>query len=245
MTYQTQLKVVPSSKLQASPTQQQQPSSAFKTVALSISPTNSSVTIPLQITAIPINNFLSISPNTNQTPTTVQISNLALLEQNQLVPSNVLAKASGCKRKSVIAMRVLLQRHRITHLYKCVLFDCSFSTTEKELFREHLTEHGRLNNRYNCLYCTAKIYLSKLTEHFEEVHGNSKYNCAYCFYKAVCVSYVKAHVRIKHAKRVIQVQVSNVIPNSQDFRQLIPKKKDLSLYECGEDGKLIIEPFNC
>lgn len=270
ITYQTQLRVVSPSKLQGN--LMPQTSSTTSTFALSISPsatttstTNSSVTIPFQIAAIPLNKILSIQPQTNQTsltttPTgTVQIQNLTLLEQNNkilLPPSTSLLNSgtvvpkvySNNKKKNVTTMKYMLQPCKVGHLYKCVLYECDFSTNEKRSFEEHVNvSHVNLiNNNYNCIYCNNKMRLIELCDHYQNVHGNSKYNCSYCFYKAVCVSYVKAHIRSKHPKHVIQVRISADNENQSKHVKTQSRRNDqeITLYECGEDGEFVSDLFS-
>lgn len=85
-------------------------------------------------------------------------------------------------------------------LYKCMGSTCSFFTSVKNVFEQHLNFHEKKQiadrlNYLKCSYCNfASDAIGELTRHIITIHAYDKFQCRYCFYRA----YSNFHVFYQH-----------------------------------------------
>lgn len=163
------------------------------------------------------------------TPKPVTISHTSMAIQN--------VKFSPAKKE--IALKMLLHPTKVTHVFKCVLFDCYFTTNERKSFEEHVKEHGDLSRAYPCIYCPETLKLPDIPQHLYDIHGPSNFYCGYCLYKAVCVNYTRIHQRLKHPGKNLQVYAgSNNAMHSVALEFVITQT--CPMFHCGKSGKFLI-----
>lgn len=80
----------------------------------------------------------------------------------------------------------------LSALYKCMSYQCSFYTSKKEIFAEHLSYHlakslqpTQKKNLFTCPYCDFRgCSVEEFINHITALHDSAMYQCRYCFYRS-------------------------------------------------------------
>lgn len=113
-------------------------------------------------------------------------------------------KAEKLKKKSEDSASKMLSKEALCSMYKCMASTCSFFTTDKKLFRKHLTLHEQFTssdkgNFLSCSYCNFVATTSKvLEEHLDKIHVYDRFQCNFCFYRSCANFNVLNHQLFHH-----------------------------------------------
>ena len=119
-----------------------------------------------------------------------------LLKNDPLRFDEVLRPWLGIKtKKDGKCIRMLTEKVALAATYKCIGTDCSFFTSDPEVFMTHLSFHEKFSaddkeNFFSCAYChfVALTSPKALIDHINSEHGQDKFHCPYCFYRS-CVDF--------------------------------------------------------
>ncbi|KAF8782450.1 uncharacterized protein LOC129963041 [Argiope bruennichi] len=89
---------------------------------------------------------------------------------------------------------------KIKCFFKCVLYNCSFTTHNSYEYLSHLDlEHS--GKRLHCSFCLKDfLTASLLTDHLMINHSKRQYQCNNCFYRAYSKIHVQIHIKNFHSK---------------------------------------------
>ncbi|XP_076624097.1 uncharacterized protein LOC143343263 isoform X3 [Colletes latitarsis] len=126
---------------------------------------------------------------------------------NVLKSKDPVTPPTAIKLKSMDAYNAMLKPTKLTHLYKCMGRDCSFTTDTLEQYRQHYYQHVASNDKskqppfdyQKCAYCYMALKdWNQMKLHIEDKHAHCRYQCSYCFYRAITLAYVQIHQAISH-----------------------------------------------
>lgn len=156
-------------------------------------------------------NFVPIAPKMRQvTVSSANPSNLKILKVVRtpvpLVKSSkdMLFPSIAMKLKSMDAYAAMLTETKLIHFFKCMGYDCHYTTDSISLYSQHYLQHCNETSKRNnsippydyekCAYCYTYLnnWISMKT-HLWEKHSPCRYQCVYCFYRAITPSYVQQH----------------------------------------------------
>lgn len=112
-------------------------------------------------------------------------------------------------------------------LYKCMGSTCSFFTSVKNVFEQHLNFHEKrqIADRLNYLMCSYCNFVSdsigELTQHVITAHAYDKFQCRYCFYRA----YSNFHVFYQHHRSFHKNEAMRSIIDCDTGYSRIPSKE--------------------
>lgn len=98
--------------------------------------------------------------------------------------------------KSNKAYMTMLNPEKLLNVYKCMAFDCTFTTNSGVLLEQHFNvcDKKSQNEHLTCPYCIIAFNnTQELMTHYEQKHIYCNFQCCYCFYRAVCKVYVEVH----------------------------------------------------
>lgn len=111
--------------------------------------------------------------------------------------------SSATKLKFVEAYAAMLTEPKLSHFFKCMSYNCSYTTDSVTLYSQHYLQHYEEANKQNstvshnyekCAYCYLSLNdWTSMKTHLWEKHSHCRYQCGYCFYRAIVPSYVQQH----------------------------------------------------
>lgn len=166
--------------------------------------------------------------------------------QNLVVINDILRPwiTFGIKKKSADAQVKMIEDYScLAALYKCMGSSCSFFTSNRHLFRQHIELHKSANSidcdHYflHCAYCSYSSATSdQLIIHINAQHGYDRFQCSYCFYRA----YNDFHVFVQHHNKYHNLFVKKLIVCEDAFIRTTPTNtiresivKNVPALKCG------------
>lgn len=110
---------------------------------------------------------------------------------------------------------------KLKHFFKCMLWNCTFTTDNSSFFVSHLSDNHSGKKLY-CSFCFKEFAsATPLTNHMLVVHSKRCYQCSACFYRAFSKPHVQIHIKYNHSKETAVVytsttHLSNAIPSAEE-----------------------------
>lgn len=156
--------------------------------------------------------------------------------------------------KNPYAEMKLKRECSLVALFKCMAFDCIFTTSDDKSMLKHLENHEELPMQegsivqddiswLECCYCENVIdTCDTLVKHIVNVHSTSIFQCAYCFYRSVDQNNVSSHLERYHGneqEKYILVCDSESISLDDDIKVLQTMATNVNKIQCSTAaGKL-------
>lgn len=113
---------------------------------------------------------------------------------------------------------------KLKHFFKCMLWNCTFTTDNSSFFISHLSDNHSGKKLY-CSFCFKEFAsAAPLTNHMLLMHSKRCYQCSACFYRAFSKPHVQIHIKYNHSKETAVVftsttHLSNAIPQSEETEE--------------------------
>ncbi|KYM98524.1 hypothetical protein ALC62_10758 [Cyphomyrmex costatus] len=168
---------------------------------------NTNVQAPkMQLMTTPLTS-LSTSPSTlNYRSRKIKVIRLPIV-----INSKDTSPASfAIKLKSMEMYATMLTEPKLVHFYKCMGYNCSFTTDFLLDYYRHYIKHyeetdeqSNANNYNKCAYCyTSMNDWYEMKNHLLSKHLHCRYQCGYCFYRAIVPFHVRQHQILCHPNTV-------------------------------------------
>lgn len=170
-----------------------------KTEYAKLIPITSPSASPEKSFVTPLKEYVSIAPA--MTKASSSKVNYMVVSMSPIVQRVKDVTKPTTKLKSESAYVTMLTERKLCHFYKCMAYDCDFTTDYLDEFRVHYQQHEE-NEKKNkestdyqaCPYCYMNFSSWVDVElHLWEKHSHCQYQCAYCFYRAILPTYVQQH----------------------------------------------------
>lgn len=148
----------------------------------------------------------------------------------ELMPWAKRLHRQNCKVKH--KYEAMKSKEALVSLYKCMDYDCLYTSDRFSGFLSHLQNHDRQYGRTNfhqlCSYCQFSndnpVYLAK---HIQMIHSFNKFQCSLCFYRSSALETVQEHLLVHHNQAhavVLECPHARVRP----YKSLLARTTDMS-----------------